>query len=124
MKNLLVKNDDFHTGSGATIVAAGGNESFPCTGDDCILGTLVVMADDFILSNVRVANGLNDSSAGKNFALNLAGDRMSVFHSSFFGKDDMFYTGGKRIFVAHSTLNGSTGRTLFFLPFLPNVRPR
>ena len=51
---------------------------------------------------------MNDSSAGKNFALNLAGDRMSVFHSSFFGKDDMFYTGGKRIFVAHSVLNGST----------------
>ena len=33
---------------------------------------------------------------------------MAVFRSSFFGKDDMFYTGGQRIFVAHSTLNGST----------------
>jgi len=113
-------------GAGATIVHAdhGGNESLPCTGDECTNGTLLVLADDFILSNVRVANDFNNFSAGKNFALNLVGDRMAVFRSTFFGKDDMFYTGGKRIFVAHSTLNGSTGRTLFFLPFLPNVRPR
>ena len=97
-------------GAGATIVHAdqGGNESYPCEGNECMNGTLVVLADDFILSNVRVANAFNDFSAGKNFALNLVGDRMSVFRSSFFGKDDMFYTGDKRIFVAHSTLNGST----------------
>jgi pectinesterase len=97
-------------GTGATIIHSdtGGNESMPCSGNFCKNGTLVVEADDFILSNVRVANAFNDFSAGKNFALNLAGDRMSAFRSSFFGKDDMFYTGDRRIFVAHSTLNGST----------------
>ena len=97
-------------GAGATIIHSdeGGNESLPCGGNECTNGTLVVLADDFILSNVRVANDFNNFTAGKNFALNLVGDRMSVFRSSFFGKDDMFYTGGKRIFVAHSTLNGST----------------
>jgi pectin methylesterase-like acyl-CoA thioesterase len=93
-------------GAGATIIHSDtcSNESIPCSGNACANGTLVVLADDFILSNARVANDFNYFSAGKNFALNLAGDRMSVFRSSFFGTDDMFYTGGQRIFVAHSTL--------------------
>ena len=82
-------------GAGASIIHSdtGGNESIPCDGNLCTTGTLVVLADDFVLSNVRVANDFNNFSAGKNFALNLVGDRMAVFRSSFFGKDDMFYTG-------------------------------
>ena len=46
--------------------------------------------------------------SGKNFALHLLGDRMAAYRCRFFGKDDMLYSGARRLFVAHSVVNGST----------------
>ena len=88
-------------GAGATIIwpEQGGPQN----------GTLVVNSDDFILANVIVSNDLARSDQpGKNFALNLLGDRMAVYRSAFFGKDDMLYTGHQRVYIANSVLNGST----------------
>lgn len=74
--------------------------------------TLLVLADDFVLRNLTVANdacGYDHRRAGQSQAAQLLGDRAVVSDSAFLGGQDTLYTGGRgtRSYYLRTFINGS-----------------
>eukprot|EP00928_Gymnodinium_smaydae_P025667 TRINITY_DN20384_c0_g1_i1.p1 TRINITY_DN20384_c0_g1~~TRINITY_DN20384_c0_g1_i1.p1 ORF type:complete len:384 (+),score=81.38 TRINITY_DN20384_c0_g1_i1:67-1218(+) len=74
--------------------------------------TLLVEANDFVMTNMSVANdacGYNNRIAGQSEAVQLLGDRSSFRHARFLGAQDTIFSGGlgARQYFLQSFVNGS-----------------
>ena len=95
---------DPHTVTVAANETCGGSDpTVPC-------GALQVLADDFVMSNITLANEVEYRvvPAGKPFAIEVAGDRAAVYSSRLLGKDDTVFTGRHRVYFRDTWINGST----------------